>query len=82
MSAINLVNLINHTEKEFKYIHGLNKRRHTLHKIMKGAEVINVHKKNLKMPGGYPSWDLHINLKRNRKPRHIKNVRKKLKNMK
>ena len=81
MSGINLVNLINNSDTEFKFKHGLNKRRHTLHKIIKGSEVINVHKKNLKMPGGYASWDLHNNLKRNRNPRHTKIVRQKLKNI-
>lgn len=81
MSAINLVNLINHTE-EHLFSHGLNKRRHALHRVMKGAEVINVHKKNLKMPGGYADMDIHIYLKRNRKTRNIKRVRQKLKNIK
>lgn len=82
MSAINLVNLINHSEQEFKFIHGLNKRREALHKVTKGSEVIDIHKKNLKMPGGYADFDIQIKLKRNRKPTHIERKRRKLKNLK
>lgn len=82
MSAINLVNLINHSEQEFKFTHGLNKRRKSLHKVVKGAKVIDIHKKNLKMPGGYADFDIHIRLKRNRKPSHIKKTRHKFKNLK